>query len=53
MSRQAENDFLIYRKNATEYFILENRRQTGRGSSLPDAGLFISHIDKLGSNNNE
>ena len=25
------NDFLIHAKNSTEYFIIENRRQAGRG----------------------
>lgn len=47
------NDFLVHSKNASEYFLLENRRQMGRDSSLPDAGLVIWHVDELGSNNNE
>src|SRR5215207_198826 len=47
------NDFLVHRKNANEYFILENRQQGGRDSALPDAGLAIWHVDRLGSNNNE
>ena len=48
-----QNDFYIYTKNQTEYFIVENRQQQGRDASLPDAGLTIWHIDELGSNNNE
>ncbi|MEP6980645.1 MAG: M6 family metalloprotease domain-containing protein, partial [Nakamurella sp.] len=48
-----QNDFLIHRKNATEYFLLENRQQTGRDSVLPDAGLAIWHVDELGSNSDE
>ena len=47
------NEFLIHKKSATEYFILENRQQVGRDSVLPDAGLAIWHVDELGSNNNE
>ena len=47
------NDFLIYPKNATEYFILENRQQSGRDAALPDGGLAIWHVDRTGSNNNE
>ncbi|CRK49981.1 putative protease [Rhodococcus sp. RD6.2] len=48
-----KNDFLIYRRNATEYFILENRRQSGRDASLPDAGLAIWHVDENGNNSFE
>jgi M6 family metalloprotease-like protein len=47
------NDFLIHRKSATEYFIMENRRKTGRDAVLPDQGLAIWHVDENGSNNNE
>ncbi|MET0866037.1 MAG: M6 family metalloprotease domain-containing protein [Nakamurella sp.] len=47
------NEFLIHRKNATEYFLLENRQQAGRDRSIPDAGLAIWHVDELASNNNE
>lgn len=47
------NDFLIHAKNQTEYFLLENRRQAGRDSSLPDDGLVIWHVDELGSNDHE
>ncbi len=47
------NDFLIHRKSATEYFILENRQQAGRDASLPDAGLAIWHVDHLGNNSME
>jgi len=48
-----KNDFLIYRRNATEYFILENRRQADRDASIPDAGLAIWHIDETGDNSFE
>ncbi len=47
------NDFYVYAKNATEYFIIENRQKTGRDTFLPDAGLAIWHVDEQGSNNNE
>lgn len=49
----ANNDFYVYAKNATEYFIIENRQKTGRDTFLPDAGLAIWHVDEGGSNNNE
>jgi hypothetical protein len=49
----ADNDFYIYTKSATEYFIIENRQKTGRDTFIPDAGLAIWHVDELGSNNNE
>ncbi len=49
----ANNDFYIYAKNATEYFIIENRQKTGRDIFLPDDGLAIWHIDENGSNSNE
>jgi M6 family metalloprotease-like protein len=48
-----QNDFYIFSKSATEYFIVENRQQQGRDQSLPDGGLAIWHIDELGSNSNE
>ncbi|MGR7026255.1 M6 family metalloprotease domain-containing protein [Geodermatophilus sp. URMC 62] len=47
------NDFLVHRRNATEYFVLENRQQVGRDRSLPDAGLVIWHVDELGDNSFE
>ncbi|HSI61078.1 MAG TPA: tachylectin-related carbohydrate-binding protein [Ideonella sp.] len=45
------NDFLLHARSASEYFILENRQQAGRDASLPDAGLAIWHVDRLGNNN--
>lgn len=47
------NQFLLTKKNTTEYFIMENRQKTGRDSVLPDAGLAIWHVDETGSNGNE
>jgi M6 family metalloprotease-like protein len=47
------NNFLIHQRSATEYFILENRQQTGRDVNLPDAGLVIWHVDETASNSNE
>ena len=49
----ANNDFFVYAKNATEYFIVENRQKTGRDTFLPDAGLAIWHVDENGSNSDE
>jgi len=47
------NEFGMHRKNNGEYFIMENRNQTGRDASLTDSGLTVWHVDELGSNNNE
>ena len=47
------NDFAIFERSATEYFILENRQKAGRDLALPDAGLAIWHVDEWGSNENE
>ncbi|MCP5275702.1 MAG: M6 family metalloprotease domain-containing protein [Burkholderiales bacterium] len=47
------NNFYIHSKNATEYFIIENRQATGRDAFLPDSGLAIWHIDETGNNSNE
>lgn len=47
------NDFALFEKSPTEYFILEARLQAGRDAALPDAGLAIWHVDEEGSNENE
>lgn len=47
------NDFGIYARNQSEYFLVENRQRQGRDLGLPDVGLLVWHIDELGSNNNE
>ncbi|HPF41575.1 MAG TPA: M6 family metalloprotease domain-containing protein [Phycisphaerae bacterium] len=39
--------------NSNEFFILENRQQSGRDASLPDAGIAIWHIDLGVSDNND
>lgn len=46
----SSNQFLIHRKDETEYFIIENRRNRGRDATLAGSGLAIWHIDELGSN---
>lgn len=48
-----QNIFFFYPKNQAEYFLIENRHQSGRDQALPSAGLAIWHIDELGSNNDE
>jgi M6 family metalloprotease-like protein len=53
MAGAGTNDFFIYSKDATEYFIVENRDKTGRDVALPDAGLAIWHVDALGNNSRE
>ncbi|MDJ0782107.1 MAG: M6 family metalloprotease domain-containing protein [Desulfosarcinaceae bacterium] len=49
----ADNDFCIYPKSASEYFIIENRQKSARDTFLPDAGLAIWHVDETASNDNE
>lgn len=48
-----KNAFFIHRKNATEYFMIENRQRLRRDLALPADGLAIWHIDELGDNQNE
>jgi M6 family metalloprotease-like protein len=47
------NEFFLYAKDDTEYFIIENRFRAGRDAHLPDSGLAIWHVDENGSNNDE
>lgn len=47
------NEFGLLRRSATEYFIVENRQQSGRDIALPDAGLAIWHVDEMGDNSDE
>lgn len=47
------NHFFIHSRNPAEYFIIENRHNSGRDAALPGSGLAIWHVDTFGSNNNE
>ena len=47
------NDFAIYSRGGREYFLIENRRRSGRDASLPDEGLAIWHVDEDGDNSHE
>ncbi|WP_432328152.1 M6 family metalloprotease domain-containing protein [Mucilaginibacter sp. P25] len=47
------NDFYIAKKTETEYFLMENRQQSGRDKALPAAGLAIWHIDEAGNQENQ
>jgi M6 family metalloprotease-like protein len=47
------NDFLLYSKDANEYFIIENRFRKDRDSALPASGLAIWHVDEMGNNDDE
>ncbi len=38
---------------ANEYYLIENRQQTGRDASIPDHGLAIWHVDEYGNNDYE
>lgn len=48
------NSFTCYKfrnlNDTNEFFIMENRSQTGRSADLPDEGLTIWHIDRAGDN---
>lgn len=39
--------------NSNEYYLVENRQQTGRDVGLPDQGIAIWHVDTHGSNNDQ
>jgi M6 family metalloprotease-like protein len=47
------NEFFLFRKNPSEYYIIENRFKQGRDSALPGSGLAIWRIDELGDNQHE
>lgn len=47
------NEFALFARNETEYFILEHRQRAGRDVGLPDAGLAIWHVDEEGSNKHQ
>jgi M6 family metalloprotease-like protein len=36
-----------------EYYLIENRQQSGRDAVLPDRGLAIWHVDEYGDNSNQ
>lgn len=44
------NDFLIHRKSAAEYYLIEVRHNADRDRALPSHGLAIWHVDELGDN---
>ena len=47
------NQFLIYPKSSTEYFLVENRWKNGRDADRPTGGIAIWHIDEQGDHNNQ
>lgn len=53
VAHAGSNQFFIHQRSPREYFIIENRHQSGRDSALTDAGLAIWHVDELGDNSNE
>lgn len=38
---------------SNEYYLIENRQQSGRDAGLPDRGLAIWHVDEHGNNSNQ
>lgn len=48
-----QNQVFYFSKNDSEYFLIENRQQSGRDAGLPCSGLAIWHIDHNGSNRYE
>ncbi|MBN1515641.1 M6 family metalloprotease domain-containing protein [Candidatus Sumerlaeota bacterium] len=50
--RSDQNQFYRYVNphDTNEYFIIENRQQSGRDLSVPSTGLAIWHVDASGSN---
>jgi M6 family metalloprotease-like protein len=52
-ARANANEFFVYGKNRTEYFLIENRVSSGRDAVLASSGLAIWHVDENGHNDNE
>lgn len=54
LNSDTANTFTCYKyinqNDTNEFFLIENRRQTGRSASIPDEGLTIWHIDRMGDN---
>jgi hypothetical protein len=48
-----QNDYVLHRRNAKEYFIIEARHRSGRDAKLPSQGLAIWKVDEAGDNNND
>jgi M6 family metalloprotease-like protein len=50
-----KNSFFKFQhpKLSNEYYLVENREQSGRDAHLPDSGLAIWHIDENGNNDNQ
>jgi M6 family metalloprotease-like protein len=50
-----EKDIYRFRKptQLTEYFLIENRRATGRDANLPASGLAIWHVDERGDRDDQ
>jgi hypothetical protein len=40
------NTCFRWKKNATEYYLIENRQKTGRDATISDAGLALWHVDE-------
>jgi len=49
----ARNQVFVHQKNANEYFVIENRHQSGRDAALPGSGLAIWHVDELADNSRQ
>lgn len=48
--RSDKNDFFMFSRNDHEFFIIENRQQSGYDAALPDKGLAIWLINTFGDN---
>jgi len=55
LGKEGFNHFYRYRKpgSTTEYYLFENRQQSGRDAGIPGAGIAIWHIDELGNKDNQ
>jgi len=49
------NHFCRFQKPGvpTEYFLFENRQQSGRDAGLPASGIAVWHVDELGERDNQ
>lgn len=47
------NQFLLYARSGSEYYLVENRWKSGRDAGLPTGGIAIWHVDQAGNKDDQ